>query len=301
MKIRILNESKQSLGGGFTFSRTFTKYVGKLGHDVAESDPNQVPGNTDILLISGASMLTREGLEAARKSAPKAKLVLRVDNIPRNSRNRNSGTYRLKDFSDAADLVIYQSDFAKNYISPFLNKQGPVIMNGADHEVFKREGPNKPRDAKQELRQYLYVQFNRDETKEWHRAWFEYQMLQRAYPGAHLWIVGNFSPELQASNFDFFMGEKFHYWGIVDDPEEMAEIYRGADWLMYSYFNDACSNTLIEALLCGCHAWGSIEKTNMGGLDTGGAPQIAACAHANEHIKADRMVEKYLEQFSKLL
>ena len=34
-------------------------------------------------------------------------VVVRVDNIPRNSRNRNTGTSRLRDFTMLADKVVY--------------------------------------------------------------------------------------------------------------------------------------------------------------------------------------------------
>lgn len=267
------------MGGGFTFLHTFEKYLTRLGHQVVGKD------KADIYFISGATMVARDEV-LAMKAAGK-KIVLRVDNIPRNSRNRNTGTSRLFDFAQLADLVVYQSQWAKDYISPFLKKDGPVILNGADTEIFKPSGEARPKDGDP---QYMFVQFNRDETKQWHVAWYEYIMLHRAKPNAHLWIVGNFSPEQEQYKFDFFMGEKYQYIGVVNEPEEMAELYRGADVLLYTYFNDACSQTLIEARNCGL-AVKAIETS-------GGAKEILEAPI--QDLGAAVMTEKYLAELAKL-
>lgn len=277
MTIYLPNLSQQSIGGGWTFLRTFLKYA---PHAVTSWHPD-----VDAVLISGATMVQRSDVEAWKKQGKK--IVLRVDNIPRNSRNRNTGTSRLYDIAQMADLVVYQSEWARLYISPFLKKDGPVILNGADHEIFRPDGPAQPKEG---APQYLYVQYNRDETKQWHQAWYEYLMIQRSNPNAHLWIAGNFSPELQAVKFDFFQGERFRYVGVIDRPEDMAEHYRGADIVTLPYFNDACSQTLIEARLCGA-------ALSVNG--TGGNPEILASPL--EHLKADYMVGRYMEEIEKVL
>lgn len=280
MKILLPNQSKQGIGGGWTFLNTFDKFARRAGHHIAVDEHE-----ADVILISGATMLSRDyvqGLKALGK-----KIVLRVDNIPRNSRNRNTGTPRLYDFAQLADLVIYQSQWARDFIKPFLKKDGPVILNGADETIFNTEGSRRPPDGKP---QCLFTQYNRDETKRWHEAWYHYQMIHRVAPEAHLWIVGQFSPELQASKFDFFMGERHEYVGVVESPAHMAEIYRGTDVLLLPYYNDACSNTLIEARLCGVK--------DLYASKTGGNAQILAAPL--EELTASRMVEKYVAEFSKL-
>lgn len=274
------NVSKQTLGGGWTFLNTFDKYARRQGHKITLGDEG-----ADVVLISGATMLTRDFVTALKQKGKR--IVLRVDNIPRNSRNRNTGTSRLYDFAQMADLVVYQSEWAKAFIAPFLGKDGPVILNGADEDVFRRDGTAVPKDGEP---QYLFSQFNRDETKCWPVAWYEFIQDFRKNPKAHLWLVGQFSPELQETRFDFFQNERFHTWGVVDSPMGMAEILRGVDVLLAPYYNDACSNTIIEARLCGV--------PNIISSDSGGSPEIMDAPL--DRLRASYMVERYIEAMASI-
>lgn len=287
MKIYIANESKQSIGGGWTFLRTFEKYGRKAGLEFVHKAEAPI-GECDVYFISGATMVQREQVERAK--AEGRKIVLRIDNIPRNSRNRNTGTSRLYDFAQLADLVVYQSQWAKDYIQPFVKKDGPVILNGADTDIFRPDGFAQPREGNA---QFLFAQYNRDETKQWHQAWYEYVMKARENPKAHLWIIGNFSPEQQEYNFDFFMGEKFRYVGILDDPADMAEYYRSADIFLLPYFNDACSQTLIEIRNC-CKVNALVMQNNSGGnREIMEAPL--------QELSAAYMVDRYIEEIKNAL
>ena len=240
----------------------------------------------DRFFISGCTMVERDIVKAAKEAGKK--IVLRVDNIPRNSRNRNTGTSRLYDYAQMADLVVYQSQWARNFIGNFIKRNGSVILNGVDTNIFKPKGP---KIAKEGNKQYLYVRYNRDENKRWEEAWFFFQDLILDFnPKAHLWIVGKFSPEQIEYNFDFFGGaeKRFKYWGVIESPEMMAQLYRGADYLLCPYYNDACSNVVAEAQACG------LEICHNG---TGGIPeQIKAGVISNEE-----MGQRYLEEFKKLL
>ncbi len=281
MNIHLANHSKQGLGGGWTFLANFAKYLGRLeGIHLVPSDLG-----ADVIFISGATMVERNYI--SKNKAQGKKIVLRVDNIPKNSRNRNTGTSRLKDFAEMADLVVYQSEWAKEYIMPFIKRDGPVIINGADHEIFK---PNGNRQPKEGSRQYAFIQYNRDETKQWHQAWYEFQMRHRSEADAHLWLIGQFSPENVQYNFDFYMGEKFRHVGVIGAPADMAEYLRSVDCLLVPYFNDACSNTIIEARLCGVQ--GFFQN------GSGGNRQILTAPL--EQLTARRMVDDYVAAIKKL-
>ena len=284
MKIYIANQSKQKIGGGWTFLANFTKYAKRQGIKIVDN-----VDDCDIYFIAGATMVMRDEVQQAKDKGKK--IVLRVDNIPRNSRNRNTGTSRLYDFAQLSDLVIYQSKWAKDYISPFLKKDGTIILNGPDTEIFNEtKGAAIPVDGKP---QYLYIQFNRDETKQWHHTWYDFQMIQREDPDAHLWIIGNFSPEQQQYNFDFYNNERFRYVGVLDNPEDMAEYMRSADVLMLPYYNDACSNTLMEYLAC--NPWGFVMHNR-----TGGTGQIMKSHIKGIRFSADNTTKLYIEQFKRL-
>lgn len=278
IKIYLANESNQGLGGGWTFLSNL-KSKGGAYFDFVSYD------EADVFFISGATMVTREFVEQAKKDGKK--IVLRIDNIPKNSRNRNTGTSRLYDFAQLADLIVYQSRWAKEYLSPFVKKDGPIIINGANEDIFNKDGGKLDREGDPI---YLYTRFNRDETKQWHQAWYDYQMIQRQNKNAMLWIVGQFSAENIEYNFDFFMGERFRYLGVIEEPEEMAMIYRSVDVLLAPYYYDACSNTIIEAKLCGCDLMVN---------ETGGNTDILKAKP--EDLTASKMCLNYYNEIKKLI
>lgn len=280
MKIYIANQSKQSLGGGWTFIDNFVNN--------AKIELVNNFRDCDIYFIPSSSMVSNH-LEIEQAKANGKKIVLRVDNIPRNSRNRNTGTSRLFSYSQLADLVIYQSQWAKEFISQFTKKDGPVIYNGVDPKLFNPDGDKIPKLGSP---QYLYSRFNRDETKRWEEAWYYFQRIFFENPNAHLWIVGNFADELVQYNFDFFGGaeNRIKYLGIIEDKKELAKIYRSSDVLLIPYFNDCCSNTLLEAMASNL----KIETCLSG--RTGGTEELLNL----KDISVERMVNEYLEEFKKL-
>jgi len=182
-----------------------------------------------------------------------------------------------------ATEVIYQSKWALDYLSPFLKADGRVIYNGVDREIFKPDGLQYDFEGKPT---YLYSRFGRSEGKGWENAWYRYQRIQREEPKAGLVIVGKFSDQLREYNFDFFQGERFEYQGVVEDPFEMAKIYRGCDYLMAVYENDCYSNTYLEALACGC----KLVDPRM----SGGTPELIE--NRKDGVKdCSEMVREYLE------
>lgn len=281
MKIHLANESSQKLGGGFTFLRNLRK-----GLDAEFVDYK----DADVFFISGATMITRELAQKAKKEGKK--IVLRVDDIPRNSRNRNTGTSRLFDMAQLADLVIYQSSWAREYVKPFIKKDGPVIINGCDQSIFKPEGNKTPRDAKSV---YMYSQYSKDPTKNWEQAWYYYQMIHRKNPDSSLWLVGRYPNNVTQYDFDFYMDETYKYFGVIENQEKMAEIYKGADYFIYTYFCDACPNTLVEAISSG------VEPIyfNL----TGGAVDIKEKheKEGREYFNLDRMCNEYKEAINELI
>lgn len=245
MKIAILNDSKQSLGGGWTFIDNLKTGVERVKIPIEFGDV----ATCDLAFIPSSSMVTRETIELVRGFSKK--IVLRIDNIPRNSRNRNTGTSRLKAYAELASGLIYQSKWAEGYIGPWLrlNTYSQVIYNGVDKLIFNTEGDRYNFDEDGHSI-YLYSRYNRDETKCWEKAWYRFQMIHREKK-ARLVLVGQFSPEQVQYGFDFFNGEDVTYMGVVSDKREMAKIYRSCSYFLATYFNDAYSNTYQESLACG--------------------------------------------------
>lgn len=264
MKIHLLNYEPNRIGGGWTAARYLADGLNHVPYDEA-----------DTVLITGATMVSYDDVEKAKLDGKK--IVLRVDNAVRNSRNRGTGMTRLKSFCEESDLIIYQSKWAREFLMPFTKKDGAVILNGVDTDVFYSNNRQAPDDS------YLYVRSSRDEGKGWINAWYWFVN----NPGT-LEIVGKFSGENLEWGFDFYNGEKFRFMG---EQKHMPDVYKRNKYFLYSYWMDACSNTLLEARASGCE----IIDVH-GALKTGGAPEIMAC----EDISVERMIKEYKEAIGAL-
>lgn len=265
MKVHILNYEPQRIGGGWRASKYLAEGLGHVAYEEA-----------DTVLITGPTMASHSDVEKAK--ADGKKIVFRVDNAVRDSRNRGTGMSRMKAFCDAADLVVYQSNWAKNFLMPFTKKDGVVILNGVDTKRFN------PNDRPYSEGKYLYVRSSRDEGKQWVMAWYWFVN----NPGT-LEIVGKFGRENLEWNFDFFNNEKFVFMG---EQDYMVDVYKRNRYFLYTYLNDACSNTLLEARASGC------EIVNVYGmLDTGSAPELMAL----EDISVERMITEYRNAISSIV
>ena len=188
----------------------------------------------------------------------------------------------MSDFASWADVVIFQSDWARKSLVPFLPplKASVVILNGSDDTMFVPKRKKEPRAFKR----FLYVRQNRDESKNPHMAFSKYREIRGE--NDELWIVGQFGPDSTEWNFD--LGNlPVKYLGSVP-YEQMPNIYRECDAFLYSYFSDACSNSLSEAMMCGLEI---IDCYGM--LSTGGAKeQMEAGVRTSK-----QMAQEYLDLF----
>lgn len=276
MKITLPNHDESAMGGGWSWLYNFKKVMG----DTITSDY----ANADVFLIPSASMVDRETVYKAKEDGKK--IILRCDNIIKNSRNRGTGMTRMKDFARVADVVVYQSRFAQDLLDRYLNTgmKQTVIMNGVDQEIFNPKGRQET-----DISRYIYSKYSSDPTKNWDIARLAYQNV--ANEDTLLNIVGRFDG-IEEYNFDFYQDEKYKYWGLVSDKNAMADIYRQSDYFLYTYFQDACSQTVIEALCCGCEILNVQDMAN-----TGGTPEIINFwdNFGAEYFGLERMKRQYLE------
>lgn len=264
MSVHILNYEPDRMGGGWTAARYLAEGLGQTPYNEA-----------DTVLITGPTMASHDQVNQAQRDGKK--IAFRIDNAVRDSRNRGTGMSRMLSFAAAADIVIYQSNWARQFLWPYLKKDGVVILNGVDTEKFNAKYRSYENDS------YLYVRSSRDEGKQWIMAW--YWFINN--PGK-LNIVGKFSADNLDWGFDFFNEERYSFRSYVND---MAPIYQSNQYFLYTYLNDACSNTLLEARASGCEI---VDVYGM--LQTGGAPEIMAC----QDISKERMIKEYAECLSGL-
>ncbi len=171
-----------------------------------------------------------------------------------------------------------------------------MILNGIDTETFKPGSQPGDPDS------ILYSRFNRDETKNYEVARYWFSRYANSNRNAYLYITGQFGEEIRDANFDFYNGEQFRYLGVLS-KKEMATFYQVCGKYLYTYFNDACSNTLIEALCSGCEIVGDEYYRK-----TGGASEIMAVfkkagslEKARRFFSNERMVMQYKEAMENLV
>lgn len=288
MKIYIPNISDQGIGGGWTFLRNLRH---GLGDKVEFVDRWQ---DCDIYFIVSVTMTDRGELEEAYKAGKL--IVFRVDNVPKKSRNKRSRVYdNMRRFSEVAQMVVYQSEWAQSYASALIHADTPamVIINGVDKEIFRR-GPEPEDESFVPGSRYLYVQYNRDENKRFPEAAYYFHKIHRNEPRAKLTIVGNFSPENfnedGSPHFDFFDKEQISFIPPVASPEAMSSIYQDHDILLFPAFADAAPNTVLEARACGLQ----VQLVNpVGGTKEMLEPEL--------DISLERMCAEYLGLFSLLM
>lgn len=282
MRIYIPKFDEKAVGGGWTFLRSLIKYIKSevsFAHTIEDCD---------IMFIPGPTLAERADVEKARQL--EKRIVLRVDNIPEDYRNRGTAVSRLKDFSRMADAVVYQSNWARDYVMSLTHVDGAVIYNGVNRDIFNPVG------RAEKSNQILYVRSSTNENKRWQEAKYYFREYWKKRPELIFTVVGNFADYVKLYGEDFekryhlgLFDEPHVYYGKVPEAEAMAEIYRGSAVMLAPYYNDACSNIILEARACGCE----VDMCLSG--NSGGTPEIMALDEAL--IGADRMAKEYLGLF----
>ncbi len=280
MKVYSPNTKQDGIGGGFSFWRNFRKGMGNKVHFVNTWQ------ECDIFFITSVTTTVKEELYEAYKAGKK--IVLRVDNVPRKSRNRRSTpSERLSEFSQMAEVVIYQSEWAKNYCYP-LSGDGAVIYNGVDQSIFK------PNEILRKKNRYLFAYHGKNEHKNFWEAWLRFQAHFRADKDSEFWFIYDFgkdTDELVNAKFDFWQGENYKHLPKVDSPEDMARILNHCGYLMYPAIADACPNIVLEARACG------LEILYPAPAELSGTQELL---NPDLDISLDRMCEEYLGVFKLL-
>ena len=281
MKIKLPRTTKSGIGGGLTFADNFEKAIKPFGHTFETGD------DYDILFIAGATLVEREDVIKAKSQGKK--IVLRVDNILEDSKNKGTGMPRMRDFAELADVIVFQSEWAKKLLEPICGK-GVVIYNGVDTDIFFPRTEPKNWDG---IR-IFYSKYSRNETKQVHEMqywWREYNLEKR---GDTMVIVGRFADAYTQVNnpFEFHNEEEFEYKGVIEGRKALADIIRSCDVALIPYLFDACPNAVLECQACGIPIIHS---------KTGGTPELVdfGCAIDYKFTPLDmvKLALKYKEDF----
>lgn len=233
------------IGGGWTFFHNLTEGLKQLGHTISNT-------GYDVSLACAPTMVPRDQWVAAANK-PR---VLRLDGVPEDFRNRGTGWSRMREYSQNANSVVYQSNFVKNTIGKLLGRDGTVICNGTNTNVFnnqrQKESFGKP--------SVLFVYYRNDPNKRFQEVIERFRYYKLDNPEAALTFVGDYPKEQVFWNkktYDFGMlslvpNKDWRYIGIITDRNKLATVMKSHDYIAYPSFADPCPNTLIEALSCGC-------------------------------------------------
>lgn len=251
MHIHIANQSKQTLGGGFIFIENLKKGAKSMARFVDKWEESHA------VLICSITQTERSVIAAAK--AAKKKIILRIDNMPKDSRNRGTAFSRMRDLGKMADVIVFQSEWAKQYVGRWLShnhgvdiSNSKVIYNGVDTDYFyHNDVPHERGDT------YLYTTYNTDENKRFPEAAYyfhrmHWHAIDNKLKPPTLKLVGQFGKDLPGYNFDFFNGEKYTYEPPVSDRKKMGDIMRSCRYILFPAFADASPNTVGEAMACGC-------------------------------------------------
>lgn len=268
-------DRKNVVGGGWTFNQNLKKALKDKVYFVDKLE------DADIFLISGVTMTERGQIDYAK--AHNIPIIFRVDNIPKPSRNKRTDiSARLKQYSQVAEVVVYQSQWSKNLLEDICG-DGMVIYNGVDTDLFNKDGEKNP--PINDKKKFLCVQHSSNPNKRFDEVKHIFTKKWRELEGnCELWLVGRF--EGQEFNYDFIRGEKVRDLGVIEDKEEMAKVYRSADALIYPSFADSCPNTVLEARASGLEIIGVNHE--------GGTKELLL---ASLDISIQRMALEYLNLF----
>jgi len=282
-KIYVPNISNTNLGGGFRFLQNFCKGLeGKVEFVNTWQE-------CDIVFVFSITTIDKNEIHEAVNSGKK--LLIRIDNIPRKSRNkRQSPAERLTEFGNKASAVVYQSQWCKDYAGFFItNDNEHIINNGVDPDIFNTRGKNSDGNT------YLYINFNDNPNKRFDEALYWFDMEWRRNKEAKLIIAGN-APRIYLEhpeyNWDLPTNGKVEFVDVQHTPEQVSDLMRKCDYLLFPSFAEAYSNTALEALACGMeilypnHIGGTLELLN----------------NNKDKVKTiQEMADEYLNLFNKIM
>lgn len=275
MRVYITSGNRISVGGGWTFNQNLKNGL----KDKVEFVDNV--NQADIFLIAGLTQVDKNEVELAKELG--LKIIFRVDNIPKPSRNRGLDVVgKLKYYSSISETTIYQSAWARKYAG-YYSGDGTIIYNGVDTKLFNKNGDKILRPVDKTI--YLFVNHSSNENKRFEEAKYIFSMLWRENKNSELWLVGRF--EGKEYNYDFVDGEVVRDLGVVEDRNELAKIYRSADKLIYPAFIDACPNVVLEARASGLEIIGVNPE--------GGSVELLS---ESLDISLDRMCDEYYALFN---
>lgn len=247
MKVHVPYESRQTIGGGYTFYRNFMDCMAD------EDDVQFVSEDEDFDILFAFSPTTVSGESIARAKGKGAKFILRMDGVPEDNRNSGKGTRRLIQYAREADFIIYQSNFVRGTVGNIIKNNGVkspnrVIRNGVNTHIFTPDGGKENFAGKPNI---LHIAYRKDNNKRYEEVLAMYREYFMSNKQANLVLLGRYPTEWNEFGMGFFNGERYNAIGITTDEEYKARMIRSCDFFFYPSFADPCPNVVMEVMACG--------------------------------------------------
>ncbi|MBF0290228.1 MAG: glycosyltransferase family 4 protein [SAR324 cluster bacterium] len=272
-------------GGSNTFAWNFCRYLAKKGIPVT----NHLWNASKAIIIAHNANLTTLKLAKLKGCFIIHRLdeEFREDEPPVVKKRHN----KIVQINKLADQTVFQSEFVKNNVWPYLNSQNwNIIINGADPTIFKYQ------KSKGE-----YIGHITNSIGDKKRLDLLEQAIQK-YPDKQFMLVGNHNK----SSIDFSQYRN----AIIIGPVNKTELFQYHQQMKCLYFpseRDPCPNTVVEAILSGlpiCYNehGGTKEIVKNCGLPLDQFEELLnqlpvfqeRCAHRQD-LYFDSVAEKYLD------
>lgn len=248
MKVNIVFDFKNKIGGGFSFLNTLRERLVELNKYSSEV-------NSDIILFNLNPQNFRKNFLKILflKFFFNKRLVFRIDGpiYLYRGKDKNIDLIFIKSINELADAIIFQSYWSKKELIKLGIKKSinnTVIYNGCNQNIFY---PIK-KEHKKNKKEIIISSWSTNENKgfEFYRYLdknLDFKKYNVTFVGPKLKMFRNIKEIGKLTSFD------------------LSQKLKESDIYITASKNDPCSNSLIEALSCGLKCFA---------LDSGGHPEL---------------------------
>ncbi len=246
-------------GGGNQFLTALASELSGLGHTVTRRpardtqvvllnafnrgankrlDPSQIARlrRTGAMTRLGAAIAARLG---TRPAWGRPALVHRVDGVPELARGHRTDADDIQPaVNRLTDCTVFQSEYCRTTFAEhcgYSPAHSTVIHNGVDPRLFYPSDEVRPANGAA----LCLVASSWSPNP---RKGFDILSELSKLPGVELTFAGNWCPEIDPANVKLA--------GVLQS-HELADLMRSSHAMVHAGLNEACSNSILEAMACG--------------------------------------------------
>ena len=220
-------------GGMYSFLSNMRNYLAQHGIPVT----NDVADDYDVLFIN-SFMVPYSVIEEAKIRLPRLRVIQRVDGSARDYGRTDDADARQARVNMLADLTIFQSQYGKYATTQkyrVISHDGPIIYNPVDIHSFRPDGQHIELPGRLRV---CYVTFSTNPRKGAPSLY----TVARSNPDIDFILIGRYNDPPPLGNV--------HLLGVLD-RETLPKALRACDVFVTFSDNEACPNTVLEALASG--------------------------------------------------